>query len=55
MKIPKLEELIISKRFELHGNNLFFVQNNCLYSIDLPKKINEMEQKIKQVLEPMQF
>ena len=46
MKLPKLEELTIPSYFELHGNKLFFIEDNCLHSIELPfsiKKVNNKE------------
>ena len=45
INLPNLKELTISKRYELHGNKLFFVQNNCLYSIELPSSIKEINNK----------
>ena len=46
MKLPDLKELTVPSTFELHGNRLFFVKDNCLHSIELPesvKKVNGRE------------
>ena len=48
-KLPNLENLtIISRNYEIHGDRIFFVRDECLYSIELPKtvkKVNNQEMK----------
>ena len=46
INLPKLEEITISTQYELHGDRLFIVKDNCFESIELPssiKKVNDKE------------
>ena len=47
-----MEELTISSHYELHGDRLFIVKDNCLESIVLPtsiKKVNSKEIELQQL------
>ena len=41
-RLPELEELTMSNEYELHGDRLFIVKDNCLESIELPKSIKKV-------------
>ena len=32
-------------KYKLHGNKLFYIENNCLYSIPLPKSLKKLNNK----------
>ena len=49
MKIAKIEELTISSQYELYGNRLFFVKDNCLHSIELLSSIKKINREVVQL------
>ena len=52
INLPELEELTISTQYELHGDRLFIVKDNCLESIELPssiKKVNGKEIELQEL------
>ena len=50
-----LEELRISSQYELHGDRLFIVKNNCLESIQLLSKIKKIINIKKESLKTYAF
>ena len=51
IKLTSLEKLSIPSQYELHGDRLFFVKNNCLHSFELPSSVNKVNDKIVKLLE----
>ena len=43
--LPELEELTIPEQYQLYGDRLFYEEDNCLYSIQLPSSIKKFNNK----------
>ena len=50
MRIPELKTLIIPSYYQLHGNRLFYIVENCLHSVHLPSSTEEVNnEEVKQL------
>ena len=55
MRFSNLEELIVGSKYELCGDRLFYVNDNCLHSLQLPKSIKKVNGKEISLLESFEI